>query len=79
MKILKAYKIRIYPNKSQKQYFEKCFGISRFVYNSVLDYKIKSYQKGIEYSSYDAIKDFTQIKKLEEYDFLNEMNAQSIM
>jgi len=76
MKILKAYKIRIYPNQNQKQYFEKCFGAARFVYNTVLAYKIDSYKHGISYSAYDAIKDFTQIKKLDGYEWLKEINSQ---
>jgi len=31
MKINKAYKFRIYPNKSQRESFEQYFGICRFV------------------------------------------------
>jgi transposase len=31
--MLKAYKYRLYPNEEQKEYFSKCFGCSRFVYN----------------------------------------------
>jgi putative transposase len=78
MKINKSYKIRIYPNKTQKDAFEKYFGVCRFVYNSVLAYKIDSYKHGIKYSAYDAIKDFTEIKKFEGYEWLNEINAQTI-
>jgi len=78
MKIFKAYKFRIYPNKIQKEIFEKYFGVCRLVYNSVLDYKIKIYKKGIKYSAYDAIKDFTEIKKIEGYEWLREINAQTI-
>lgn len=78
MFINRSYKFRIYPNKIQKEYFEKCFGICRFLYNSVLDYKIKSYKEGIKYSTYDAMKDITKIKKIEGYEWLNEINAQSI-
>ena len=78
MEINKAYKIRIYPNKSQEEIFEKYFGICRFIYNSVLSYKIDSYKHGIKYSAYDAINDFTQIKKIEGYEWLKEINAQSI-
>lgn len=78
MKINQAYKFRLYPNKCQKEIFEQYFGVCRFVYNSVLAYKIDSYKHGIKYSAYDAIKDFTQIKKLEGYEWLNGINSQVI-
>jgi len=78
MKINKAYKFRIYPNKIQREIFEKYFGICRFVHNSVLDYKIQSYKKRVKYSVYDAINDFVEIKKLEGYEWLQEINAQTI-
>jgi len=76
MKINKAYKIRIYPNIIQKETFEKYFGVCRFVWNSVLGYKIDSYKHGIKYSAYNAIKDFTIIKKLEGYEWMNEIDSQ---
>ena len=31
--MLKAYKFRLYPNKKQQEYFAKCFGCVRFIYN----------------------------------------------
>ena len=31
-----AYKYRIYPSKTQKEYFAKCFGCVRFFYNKSL-------------------------------------------
>jgi len=79
MKINKSYKFRIYPNEIQKETFEKYFGVCRFVFNSVLTYKKDIYQKyGIRYSAYDAMKDFTEIKKIEGYEWLNEINSQII-
>jgi putative transposase len=78
MKINKAIKIRIYPNRFQKETFENYFNTCRFIYNSVLAYKIDSYKHGIRYSSYDAIKDFTEIKKIRGYEWLQEINAQTI-
>lgn len=78
MKINKSYKFRIYPNQEQQDIFEQYFGVSRFVYNSVLAYKIDLYKKGIKYSAYDAIKDFTEIKKIEGYKWLKDINSQVI-
>ena len=41
----KAYKFRIYPNREQKTLFAKTFGCVRFIYNKMLDDKIKYYEK----------------------------------
>lgn len=78
IKINKAYKFRIYPNRKQQDIFEQYFGVYRFVYNTVLDYKINAYKQGIKYMVYDAIKDFTEIKKLEGYEWLKDVNSQVI-
>ena len=43
--MLKAYKYRLYPNKAQEEFFMKCFGAVRFIYNHMLSEKIKCYQK----------------------------------
>ena len=38
-----AYKYRLYPNKNQQQFFQKCFGCVRFIYNRMLADKIQYY------------------------------------
>ena len=43
--MLKAYKFRLYPNKEQQEYFAKCFGCTRFIYNQMLADKIEYYKK----------------------------------
>lgn len=43
--MLKTYKYRIYPNNEQKQYFAKCFGCTRFIYNKMLADRIKSFEE----------------------------------
>lgn len=40
-----AYKYRLYPNKYQQEYFAKCFGCVRFIYNRMLSDKIEYYKK----------------------------------
>ena len=56
MKILKAYKYRIYPNKEQETLIQKTFGCCRFVYNQVLVHKIELYQtQGKSLSKFDSI------------------------
>ena len=41
----KAYKYRIYPNKSQKIQIAKTFGCCRFVYKYYLAKRIELYEK----------------------------------
>lgn len=43
--MLAAYKYRLYPNKEQKEYFAKCFGCVRFIYNRMLSDKIDYYKE----------------------------------
>ena len=43
--MLKAYKFRLCPNKEQQEYFAKCFGSTRFIYNQMLADKIEHYKK----------------------------------
>ncbi len=42
--ILKAYKVRLYPNDEQKVFFAKSFGCTRFIWNKMLSDKIEHYQ-----------------------------------
>ena len=44
-KMLRAVKIRLYPNKTQTEQFNKLLGCYRFVYNQCLARKIKSYEE----------------------------------
>lgn len=46
--MLKALKIRLYPNKSQATMFNKLLGCYRFVYNECLAKKINSYKNNGE-------------------------------
>lgn len=60
----KAYKFRIYPNKTQKEFIAKTFGCVRFVYNYYLDKRIKAYKKDKTSLNYnDCSKDLTLLKK----------------
>ena len=43
--MLKAYKYRLYPNKEQQEYFTKCFGCVRFIYNRMISDKIEYYKE----------------------------------
>ena len=53
--INKAYKLRIYPNKKQKELIDTTINSCRFVYNYYLDMKIKTYKEtGKSMSKYDC-------------------------
>ena len=66
---LVAYKFRLYPNKSQKEYFAKCFGCVRFFYN-------KSLSDMIEYhKSHKGFKNITPATYKSEYPFLKEVDS----
>lgn len=45
MKVHKGYKFRLEPTKEQKIKINKTLGCCRFVYNSMLDRRIKAYQR----------------------------------
>ena len=66
----KAYKFRIYPTDEQKIFINKTFGCSRYVYNYYLN-KIKN--DGYT-SSYDNIKDYTNVLKYNS-PFLQEIDS----
>ena len=40
----RAYKFRLYPNEEQRIMFAKTFGCVRFIYNKMLEDKIKHYE-----------------------------------
>jgi len=42
---LKAYKYRIYPTDAQVVFFARTFGCCRFVWNKILDEKLRAYEK----------------------------------
>ena len=43
--MLRAIKIRLYPNKTQEEYIGKLLGSYRYVYNTCVNRKIESYKK----------------------------------
>lgn len=72
--MLKNYKYRIYPNKSQVELIQKTFGCCRFVYNQVLAYKINKYQnEKINLSKIDCNNWKNRVLK-KEYSWLNDVD-----
>jgi len=79
MKINKAFQFRIYPNNMQKQFLAQSFGCARFVYNHFLRQRIDYYaenSKGLTY--YNNALALTQLKKEPGFEWLNDMNSQSL-
>ena len=59
----KAYKLRIYPNKTQIQLLRKTFGCVRKVYNYFLDKRIKVYEESKKTLAYtECSKELTALK-----------------
>lgn len=77
--IQKSFQYRIYPNQEQRELLEKHFGSVRFVFNWGLEKKIKAYQKSKKrISCFDLINELTKLKKKKDFQWLNEVNAQSL-
>jgi len=80
MKVVnKTYKFQIYPNEEQEILLSKHFGCSRFVYNYFLNERKEQYQKDKKSDNYyKQAKTLTDLKKKEEFEWLKEVNSQTI-
>ena len=65
----RAYKYRIYPNKEQRDFFERTFGCVRLFYNTSLDEMNKLYKEKKEY------KDITPASYKERFPFFKEVDS----
>ena len=78
--IFKSFKFKIYPNKKQEILLTRHFGANRFVFNYYLNSRKESYlgedKKSLNY--YDNANDLTQLKKDENFNWLKEINSQSL-
>ena len=74
--MLMAYKYRLYPNKEQKEYFTKCFGCVRFIYNRMLSDKINYYKKTKKKLNNTPAQYKKEFEWLKEVDSLALANAQ---
>lgn len=75
--MLKAIKIRLYPNNEQEIYINKLLGSYRFVYNQCLDKKIKSYTEDKTNLGLKDLGNFfhQDLTKNPEFIWLNEHNT----
>ena len=77
--MLKSYKYKLKPSEEQIVLLNKHFGSIRFTYNFFLNERKKEYEinkNTINY--YDNAKSLTELKKQEEFSWLNEINSQSL-
>ena len=75
--MLKALKIRLYPNKTQEVQINKLLGCYRFVYNQCLSRKITSYEKDKTSENLTSLGHYLHgyLTKQDEYSWLNEQNT----
>lgn len=69
LRVLRAYKYRIYPTKEQREFFEKTFGSCRFVWNKMLEEKLQALERG------ERLPRITPAKYKEEFPFLREVDS----
>jgi putative transposase len=77
--MLNVLKVRIYPNSEQELALAKNFGCCRFVWNYYLDKTNTQYEetgKGMTYCQ--MAKDLTQLKKLSDYQWLQDATAATL-
>lgn len=73
MVITRAYKIRLYPNKSQKIFFNKSFGCCRVIYNEMLYELQNAYKNGTKLNKCDL---FKKIKS--KYNWMKNSDSQGL-
>src|SRR5208283_2694214 len=79
MSVVKSYKFRIYPTKDQKVFLSRQFGAARFIYNRFLSNRKSEYlnnKKGLSY--YDDSRSLTKLKREEGFEWLNDINSQTL-
>ena len=76
--MLKVVKVRLYPNKKQQQLIHKTFGSCRYVYNMLLDTKIKAYECGDNLSAYELKKRLVPMKNADGGEFLKEVDSTAL-
>ena len=77
--MIKSFKIRLLPNKEQEELMLKSIGCSRFAYNWALNICNENYKNGIKYNMPNIRKEFTQLKKQDEYKWLNEVSKTTMV
>lgn len=75
----KAFKLRIYPNKTQANLIDKTFGCTRFLYNQMLAERIEVYEKYKEdKEKLYSYKYKTEKEWKKEFEFLKEVPSRAL-
>ena len=77
--MIKSVKIRSLPNKEQAVLMFKSIGCSRFTCNWSLTRCNELYQQGVKYNMSNIRKEFTQLKKQDEFKWLNEVSSTTMV
>lgn len=75
----KAFRYRIYPTEKQAEFLASQFGAVRFIYNHFLSNRKDEYlnnKKSLNY--YDDAKSLTELKNKDGYEWLYEINSQTL-
>ena len=74
-KMIKSIKVRLNPNNKQLTKLFQYAGCARFAYNWAIAREQENYKQGNKFLSDGELrKEFTQLKKLQEYQWLNEVS-----
>jgi len=77
--MLKAQKVRLYPNKEQQQIISSQIGGARYVYNRALALRKFAYSKfGLKIGKFALINHITKLKKREKTSWLKAIDSQAI-
>lgn len=74
MIVKKSYKIRLYPTKSKKVFFNKTMGACRVIYNELLYTLQENYKNCVKVEKYDV---FKQIK--EKYTWMKDVDSNALL
>jgi len=78
-KVSRAYKYRFYPTADQKVQLSQAFGCSRFLYNRFLKIKTDAYYENKQKIGFpQTCKMLTELKKEEEFKWLNDVSSVSL-
>ena len=77
LNVLKTFKYKLKPNKSQRITFAQWLGSCRYLYNVALEHRITAWQSGRKsVSEFDQNMELPKCKKLEGFEWLANVQSQ---